>query len=306
MISADGNDHNIGILGHHQLGRRHDPKTHISTAAHRFGNIPSEVAIMVIHFAEKCRRFVQATPQLSFLFEQHDLVAALDCCLGSHHSRRSTADDDDLLPLVRLLNRIVIKLSPQLGVNRTADPSSNSRTRCTLNATKARADELGFSAVRLVHEVHIRKNAAGHGHNVGLAFCENLFGGGDIRDVPDTRYGYIELIVNNGSSRNVQATILRIPGHHVLHVHWIENPATRQVGVIDIGRSSLEKRDNVFELDTPIHVFVLADSEVNRHIVADRLPNLSNKLQRESHPILGRTAVSICPVIGRRRKKGAD
>ena len=113
------------------------------------------------------------------------------------------------------------------------------------------------------------------------------FGSGNIRDIPDARHGYIELIVHNGSSRNIQAAILRIPGHHVLHVHWIENPATRQVGVIDIGRSSLEKRYNIFEFDAAVHVFILADSEVDRHIVAYRLPNLSDKLQRKSHPFSG-------------------
>lgn len=139
----------------------------------------------------------------------------------------------------------------------------------------------------------------------GLALGQNLLGSLDVGDVTDASHGDVELLVDDGRARDVEAQLLRITRHHVLDVDRVENPAAREIRIIDIGFGRLEEGDDVLKRGAAFDVFVLADTEVDGHIIAHGLAHGLDELERKAHAVLEGSAVLVRTLVGEWREERA-
>ena len=74
---------------------------------------------------------------------------------------------------------------------------------------------------------------------------------------------------------------------------------------VDVRRRRTQEGNDVLERRPSLDVFVLADTEIDGHIVSHRLTDGFDDLEREPHAILERTTVLVSALIGERREERA-
>lgn len=301
----DGDDDLVGILRHDEIRGRLDTQPNVRAASKRLATVPGKVALVVRLLAEEHRCLLEASSQLFVTLEEDDVVTALDGGLRRHHAGRTTPDDDHFLFHARLGNLAVVELAAELRIDRATHATAHGRTRRALDAAQARPDGVLLAAIRLVHQVHVGEDVAGESDDVGLALGKDMLGRLDIGNVADAGHGDVKLFADDGGARDVEAQLLRIAWHHVLDVDRVEDPAARQVRVINVLLRRLEKGDDVLERGAAFDVFVLADAEVDGHVVAHGLTHGLHEPEREAHAVLEGSAVLIGTLVGKRREERA-
>jgi hypothetical protein len=129
---------------------------------------------------------LQLAAQLVRGLEQGDAMAALAQRLGGLHARGATADDDPVAGILRRHELGKAPLASRCRVDGARDGEALvDATDAALVAADAVDDLVGLARRRLVGEVRVGDQRAGHGDHVGFATRHDLVAHRSVLDAAD-------------------------------------------------------------------------------------------------------------------------
>ena len=238
--------------------------------------------------------------------EQHNLVPALRGGEGGFAPGGSAADDNDGLRRVGLRHGVVILISGARVQGAGDGAAFVEHPGAAFVAADAGQDLVVAAFRELGGQEGIGEQGPAHGHQIGLAGSDDVFGGLAVADPAHHGDGYAgaDGPLDRGGAIGVPAVRHAGGGNDVFHGLTDADGDVQHVHAV-VGHD-LGDADGLFHVDAAGHEFFHAVAEKDGEIGADLFSDGAQDFEREAHPVFKAAAVGILAEVGERRHELVD
>ena len=233
--------------------------------------------------------------------KQHNLVPALRGGEGGFAPGGSAADDNDGLRRVGLRHGVVILISGARVQGAGDGAAFVEHPGAAFVAADAGQDLVVAAFRELGGQEGIGEQGPAHGHQIGLAGSDDVFGGLAVADPAHHGDGYAgaDGPLDRGGAIGVPAVRHAGGGNDVFHGLTDADGDVQHVHAV-VGHD-LGDADGLFHVDAAGHEFFHAVAEKDGEIGADLFSDGAQDFEREAHPVFKAAAVGILAEVGEMR-----